>query len=136
MALKTVLLVLLVGLFNNCNHHNSKNTPSDKVTTPTQLPDVDQIKGKSFKEAEQLLGTPKSVEEFYFGEAILGEFRITLLNFFNQKDSTDRQKLIKEATWQYGKEMGQIKYLTVWFVKEGQQWKFLELTEYLEGDEF
>jgi|GEM_PF-2015094 len=143
MALKMFFGVVLTMYFCSCNQQN-KNNPQDTITTPKitdtvqekQLPGMDEIKGKNFTEVRQLLGKPQWEEEFYFGEAVLGEFRVNLLNFFNHKDSTDRQKMIKEVTWPYGKEEGQNKNITVWFVKEGQQWIFVDQDAYPEGAEF
>jgi hypothetical protein len=136
MALKTLYGVLLIGLLNSCNQQNTKNTQPLEIAARDSLPSLAELEGKRFNETQQLLGKPLTDDEYLFGNAILGEFRITLLNYFDIKDSTDQKKLIKEVTWRYGKEEGRAKFITVWYVKEHQQWKFLNLNEYFEGAEF
>ena len=130
-----VWVLLLVGLLNSC-HQQKKNAAPVEVPAKRTFPTIEELKGKSFEEAKRLLGRTIVEDEYYFKDAILGEFRVNLLNFFDQTDTSDYYKRIKEATWFYGLEEGRTKYLTIWYVQEGQRWTYLDLADYLEGVEF
>ena len=128
-----VWVLLLVGLLNSC-HQQKKNAAPPEVPAKRTFPSIEELKGKSFEEAKHLLGRTILDDEYYFKDASLGEFRITLLNFFQITDTSNYNKRIKEATWFYGLENREAKYLTIWYVQEGQRWKYLDLLESLEGE--
>lgn len=133
---RLVWVVLLVGTLNSCNQQQSQPATQVEVPTKPPLPSIEELKDKNFEEAKRRLGSPSIANEYYFKDANLGEFRVGLLNFFSFNDSTDRYKRIKEATWDYGLEKGQAKLLTIWYVQEGQRWKYLDIVEYLQTDDF
>jgi hypothetical protein len=135
MALKTLLGIVLITLLISCNQQ-SKNTKPVATKSPVRLPGVEQVEGKPYSEAQRLLGEPVTNDEYYFGKVLLGEFRVPLTNFFDVKDSADQKRLIKEVTWHFGRQESYANFITVWYVKEGEQWKYLDYIEYIEGTEF
>ena len=134
MELNITMLSLLI-ISNACNHQ-VRQEPKQNNPVSRSIQAMSRIEGKNFAEAQKLLGKPSKEEQFVLGKGMNSEFRIGLENHFDVNDSVALQNQIREVTWPYGMEIGQRKLLTVWYVKKDNQWEYVDLYEWHEGDSF
>ena len=136
MVTKKVVLILLV-ILTACHQQKSETQVQQEDTKNRPLPTLDQLKGKPFSEAQRLLGKPGYGHdlEYPLWEAT-DEFRGALFNYFDIKDTVDLNKRIREATWPYGMEKDRRAFLTIWYVKNRDQWEYVDLYVWIEGAQF
>jgi hypothetical protein len=133
---RITVLALLLEL-SACSQQ-TKPLPEQGSSPNHRIPALSELRERSLMEAQKLLGKPSQEEEFVLGEGMNSEFRVGLKNYFDFSDSLARQNRIREVTWPYGFgiELGQPKLLTIWYVKQGRQWEYVDLFEWHEGDTF
>ncbi len=136
MVMQKVILILLVTL-TACHQQRRERQVQQEDTKNRPLPTLDQLKGKPFLEAQRLLGKPGYGydKEYPLWEAT-DEFRGPLFNYFDIEDSVDLKKRIREVTWPYGMEKDRRKLLTIWYVKNRDQWDYVDLYEWIQGVQF
>ncbi len=136
MVIKKVLFILL-GILSACNPKATETQVQQEDIKNRPLPTVNQLKGKPFLEAQRLLGKPGyGYDKEYPLSDASDEFRAPLFNYFNIEDSVDLKKRIREVTWPYGMEQDRRKLLTIWYVKNGDQWEYVDLYEWIQGVQF
>ena len=136
MVIGKVMLILL-GILTACNQQTNETEVQQNNIDKRPLPTVSQLKGKPFLEAQRLLGKPGYGydKEYPLWEAT-DEFRGPLFNYFDIEDSVDLKKRIREVTWPYGIEKDRRKLLTIWYVKNRDQWEYVDLYEWIQGVQF
>lgn len=76
--------------------------------------------GKTVAEVLEELGPPASDTTFPMSKAY-GEFRVGLLNVYPDVSGVHADVMIRECTWDQGWHR-----LTLWFHKEGDEWRVLD----------
>src|SRR5690606_31364492 len=76
--------------------------------------------GKSVAAVLEDLGPPDGGTTFPMSEAI-GEFRVELHNVYPDVSGRHAEVMIRECTWHQGWHR-----LTLWFHKEGDEWRVLD----------
>lgn len=87
----------------------------------------------TLKEATNKYGGPVKENTYFLNEAILGEFRINLKNFYNEEQF--KQPIpINESTWNDNSKKDTL--ITVWYEKIEGEWKPFDILEYNQYAEF
>lgn len=89
------------------------------------------VSSQAFHNATQEFGTYESLQHFILAEENISEFRIELLNIYEEQDFLKSINMI-EVTWSHGF----FKNRTVWFQQDSVDWKRLDEAVWNKGAEF
>jgi len=112
----------------------SKMDPNPVIKKKETVKDSISIKKLMFltkAEAIDKYGTPFSEERFTLDDA-LGEFRITIINIYNQKERQSEAVVIDELTWEKDKKT----WVTVWYEVQPEKSIPKEVYMWEKGTEF
>jgi hypothetical protein len=84
-----------------------------------------------FRQVTDELGTYKSLEHFELKRENISEFRIELLNIYNEEDLQKSLNII-EVTWSYNF----FENVTIWFQQDSLAWRKVDDTIWSKGAEF
>ena len=103
---------------------HTKETLITEILDSTKI-NIEEAKKHTLSEAELIFGKPIE-KDLFVVDGALPEFRIEIYNFISEEEYTKETIKINEVTWKKNKGFN----MTVWYIKKGKHWQYLDALVY------